>query len=169
MFGKKSVKSNGTAAPRDRPSAGRSTEGAISIIGQGMKIVGDVSTDGTVRIEGRVEGTLRAGKGVVLGKEGVILGDIVTQDAVIAGRVEGRVIAEGRLELQATCTISGEIRARAQHLQLEEGARFNGQIQMADDAESASHGADQHTEYTPDHAGGRVAEGEGEYVPERQP
>jgi cytoskeletal protein CcmA (bactofilin family) len=59
-------------------------------------------------------------------------GDIYTQDAVIGGRVRGSVVAESRLELQATCDIEGVVHARAQHLHLEEGARFNGQIQMLD-------------------------------------
>jgi cytoskeletal protein CcmA (bactofilin family) len=41
-------------------------------------------------------------------------------------------VAESRLELQATCDIEGVVHARAQHLHLEEGARFNGQVQMLD-------------------------------------
>lgn len=121
---------------RERVSAAlgvASADGAISIIGAGMRIVGDLVTDGTVRVEGRVEGTIRAGKAVVLGKGGEVIGDVFTQDAVIGGRVEGRVVAESRLELQSTSEISGEIRARTAHLQLDEGARFNGQIQMLDE------------------------------------
>ena len=136
MFGKKTDRQNGGAVARDRSTTGpKAADGAISIIGQGMQITGDVVTEGTVRVEGRIEGTLRAGKGVVLGKEGEVVGDIFTQDAVIGGRVQGRVVAESRLELQATCEIHGEIRARAQHLQLDEGARFNGQIHMLDEQE----------------------------------
>ncbi len=133
MFGNKSERG---AVARERVSAAlgvAAADGAISIIGSGMRIVGDVVTDGTVRVEGRIEGTIRAGKAVVVGKEGVVVGDIITQDAVIGGRVEGRVVAESRLELQGTSEISGEIRARAQHLQLDEGARFNGQIQMIEE------------------------------------
>jgi len=110
-----------------------SADGAISIIASGMRIVGDLVTDGTIRVEGRVEGTIRAGKAVVLGKGGEVVGDIFTQDAVIGGRVEGRLVAESRLELQSTSEITGEIRARAAHLQLDEGARFNGQIQMVEE------------------------------------
>ncbi|MDQ3556843.1 MAG: polymer-forming cytoskeletal protein [Gemmatimonadota bacterium] len=110
-----------------------SGEGAISIVGPGMRIVGDVVTDGSVRVEGQIEGTLRAGKGVVIGKGGEVIGDIFTHDAVVGGRVQGTVTAESRLELQSTCEIDGEIHTRAQHLQLDEGARFNGQIRMLDD------------------------------------
>jgi cytoskeletal protein CcmA (bactofilin family) len=61
-----------------------------------------------------------------------VVGDVVTQDAVIGGRVRGTVTAESRLELQATSDIEGVIHARSQHLHLEEGARFNGQVQMLD-------------------------------------
>jgi cytoskeletal protein CcmA (bactofilin family) len=120
--------------PRERGTSQRSTgaESAITIIGPGMQIDGDLLTDGTVRIEGLVRGTIRAGKAVVLGQDGEVLGDIVTQDAVIGGRVTGTVVAESRLELQSSCVVEGEIRAPAEHLKLEEGARFNGQIRMLD-------------------------------------
>ena len=113
-------------------------ENAISIIGPGMHIEGDIVTDGTVRVEGRIKGTVRAGKAVVLGKEAEVIGDIFTQDAVIGGRVTGTVMAESRLELQSTCVVEGTVRARAEHLQLEEGARFNGQIEMVDGREAAA-------------------------------
>ena len=111
-------------------------EGSMSFIGPGMNIIGDLVTDGTVRVEGRIEGTVRAGKAVVIGKGGEVVGDVLTQDAVIGGRVRGTVVAESRLELQASSDIEGQIRARSAHLQLEEGARFNGQIQMLDGSEA---------------------------------
>jgi cytoskeletal protein CcmA (bactofilin family) len=107
-------------------------EAAMSIIGPGMRIVGDIETEGSVHIHGRIEGTVRAAKSVVLGKDGEIVGDLLTQEAVIGGRVDGLVTAENRLELQSTCRIDGRIRARAQHVQLAQGARFNGQIEMID-------------------------------------
>ena len=128
MFKKKDEKT-----ARDRTSApprAASGENAISIIGPGMSIRGDLATDGTVRVEGSIQGTIRAGKAVVLGKDAEVIGDIITQDAVIGGRVRGTVVAESRLELQSTCVVEGEVRSRAEHLQLDEGARFNGQIQM---------------------------------------
>lgn len=106
-------------------------EGVISIIGPGMKVVGDCETEGTLRIEGAVEGTVRAGKAVVVGKDGVVDGDITTQDAVVGGRVTGSIVAESRLELQATCVIEGQVRAR--RIKLEEGGKVNGNVQIGDD------------------------------------
>ena len=127
-FGRKSDSSSGA-------SRAASGEASLSIIGPGMTVVGDLITEGTIRIEGRIQGTVRATRAVVVHKDGSVDGDIITQDAVVAGRVRGTVVAETRLELQATCDIEGQIRAPLQHLQLEEGARFNGQIQMMDGSE----------------------------------
>lgn len=119
---------------REKPSRHVPTaENEVSIIGPAMHIVGDLMTEGTVRIEGRIEGTVRAARAVVLGKDGEVVGDIVAQDVIIGGRVAGTVQAENRLELQSTAVIEGEIRARAQHLQLDEGARFNGSVRMLED------------------------------------
>lgn len=129
MF-KKSEAKTSEARPRPQPSRSTTGESAISIIGPGMHIRGDLHTDGTVRVEGNIEGTIRAGKSVILGKEGRVVGDIITQDAVIGGHLNGSIIAESRLELQSTCVVDGEIRARAEHLKLDEGAQFNGAIQM---------------------------------------
>ncbi|HUF76560.1 MAG TPA: polymer-forming cytoskeletal protein [Longimicrobiales bacterium] len=102
----------------------------ISIIGPGMKVIGDCHTDGTIRVEGTVEGSVNAAKAVVIGKQGVVRGNVVTQDAVISGRVEGSLVAESRLELQATCQIEGEVKTR--RMQLEEGAVLNGTVQMGE-------------------------------------
>ena len=115
---------------RDRGGNGAPPESVISIIGPGMRVVGDCETDGTIRIEGIVEGSVRAGKAVVVGRDGVVSGDIATQDAVISGTVNGTLVADSRLELQATSRIEGDVRAR--RLQLEEGAIFNGTVHMGE-------------------------------------
>ena len=74
---------------RERNHEGAAPETVISIIGPGMKVVGDCQTDGTIRVEGSVEGSIRAGKAVVVGKEGRVDGDIVTQDAVMKSKAKG--------------------------------------------------------------------------------
>ncbi len=113
-----------------REGVGTPPEAVISIIGPGMKVVGDCITDGTVRVEGTVEGSVKAGKAVVVGKQGAVIGDVQTQDAVISGRVTGTLVAESRLELQATCQIDGDVRTR--RMQLEEGALLNGTVHMSE-------------------------------------
>ena len=115
---------------KERQSQGSPPDSVISIIGPGMKVVGDCTSDGTIRVEGTVEGSIRAGKAVVVGKNGFVDGDVVTQDAVVSGRVRGTLTAESRLELQTTCQIDGQVVAR--RMQLEEGAILNGTVQMGE-------------------------------------
>jgi cytoskeletal protein CcmA (bactofilin family) len=129
MFGRKPQNPMGDMA-KDGNGSQQPRDNVISIIGPGMRVIGDCETDGTLRIEGTVEGTVRAGKAVVIGKDGEVKGDVFTQDAIIGGRVTGSVVAESRLELQATSIIDGEIRAR--RIKLDEGGRINGTVQTGD-------------------------------------
>ncbi|HSJ24522.1 MAG TPA: polymer-forming cytoskeletal protein [Longimicrobiales bacterium] len=115
---------------KESPKEQQARDNVISIIGPGMRVKGDCETDGTLRIEGHVEGTVRAGKAVVIGKDGSVQGDVLTQDAIVGGRVTGAIVAESRLELQATCVVEGEIRSR--RIKLDEGGRVNGTVQTGE-------------------------------------
>jgi len=105
-----------------------------------MTIFGDVKCDGTVRVEGKIEGSIKATKSVVVGKHGHITGDIETQDVVVAGTVVGTVAGASRVELQETCKIEGDIRSR--RVKLDEGGQIEGRLHMtakaADEKPTAS-------------------------------
>src|SRR3989442_3388533 len=64
------------------------TETGLSIIGTGMRVVGDITAEGVVKIEGTVVGTVRAGRQVLVGKGGEVEGDVISREAIIGG--EGR-------------------------------------------------------------------------------
>ncbi len=121
---------------KNRTDAPKELGDVVSIIGPGMKIVGDCSSDGTIRVEGKVEGSVNAGKSVVVGKDGVVKGDISTQDAIIAGTVDGSVTAESRVELQASCRVQGDIRSR--RVKLDEGGQVDGELHMGASATTRS-------------------------------
>jgi cytoskeletal protein CcmA (bactofilin family) len=113
---------------RSEPPA-RELSDVVSVIGPGMEIVGDIKCDGTVRVEGKVEGSIKATKSVVVGKGGTITGDIETQDVVIAGTVAGTVVGASRVELQETCRVEGDIKSR--RIKLDEGGSVEGRLHMA--------------------------------------
>jgi cytoskeletal protein CcmA (bactofilin family) len=136
LFNRGTPERNETMAKNDEFTPQAPRDAVISIIGPGMRVVGDCETDGTLRIEGRVEGTVRANKAVVVGKDGTVEGDVLTQDAIIGGRVSGKIVAESRLELQATCSIEGEIRAK--RIKLDEGGQVNGSVFIGDVKASTS-------------------------------
>ena len=121
---------------KNKPPSNTPPEAVISIIGAGMTIEGDSDTDGSLRVEGTILGNVRARKSVVIGKDGLVDGSIYTQDAVIAGRVSGGIHAVSRLELQKTSEVLGEI--EAPRMQVEEGAKVQGQVAVGESALEAS-------------------------------
>ena len=81
-------------------NAGREGVPGLSIIGAGMRVVGDISADGVVKIEGSVNGTVRAAKQVLVARGGEVEGDVVSREAIIGGEVRGAIYAEERVELR---------------------------------------------------------------------
>jgi cytoskeletal protein CcmA (bactofilin family) len=105
-----------------------SRDGNLSIVAQGMRVIGEVTCDGVVKIEGVVEGTVRAERQVLVAKDGIIEGDVYTREAVIGGRVIGSVFADERVEVQPGSTVRGDI--VTQRLVVQEGGEVNGNVQM---------------------------------------
>ena len=119
---------------------GGNGEGTLSIIAGGMRVIGDIETEGVIKIEGRVEGSIRAGRQVLIGRQGEVKGDITTREAVIGGKVQGTVSASERLEVQATSTIVGDINTKS--IAVAEGGRINGTVRIADVSEVGQRGSD---------------------------
>ncbi|MEP6692061.1 MAG: polymer-forming cytoskeletal protein, partial [Gemmatimonadaceae bacterium] len=115
---------NGTADARTSGQTGR--EPSLSIIAAGMIITGDIETDGVVKIEGRVDGAIKAARQVLVGRQGEVHGDITTREAVVGGTVHGTINAAERLEVQSTSLIVGDINTRA--IAVVEGGRISGSV-----------------------------------------
>ena len=90
-------------------NAGEKGVPGLSIIGAGMRVVGDISADGVVKIEGSVNGTVRAAKQVLVARGGEVEGDVVSKEAIIGGEVRGAIYAEERLELQTASVVHGDV------------------------------------------------------------
>ncbi len=100
----------------------------FSIIASDMTVIGDLETDGVVRVEGRVRGTVRVGAQVLVTAGAVIEGDLHTQEAVVAGQVSGTIVARERVELQATAVVTGDI--HTPRIAIVEGAKVTGEVKM---------------------------------------
>ena len=111
-----------------RPAA--NGEAALSLVGVGMRIIGDIESNGVIKIEGTVEGCIRGARQVLLGRQGEITGDVHARDVVIGGRVEGNVFASERVEVQGTSSVAGDIHTKS--IVVLEGARINGTVKMDD-------------------------------------
>src|SRR5438034_3916456 len=114
----------------EKQHSGRDPEASLSIIGTGLRVEGDLSSDGVVKVEGTVVGTVRATRQVLVAKGGVVEGDIVTDEAIIGGEVRGGIGAQERVELQATSVVHGDITTK--RLFVQECGEINCVIRMGE-------------------------------------
>jgi len=105
-------------------------EGALSIVASDLKIVGELHSDGVVKVDGVVEGNVRADRQVLVSKGGEVKGDIRSQEVVIGGRVIGSVYVGGRVEIQSTAVVHGDI--ATPRILVHEGGEVNGCVHMGD-------------------------------------
>lgn len=104
-----------------------------SVVGKGTKIEGKMHIPGSLRVEGRVEGEIKAGGDVFIGEEGLVIANIQARNVVIAGEVQGNVDAVEKLEIVPTGKLFGDIKIAK--LIIEDGATFKGKSEARKGAE----------------------------------
>jgi cytoskeletal protein CcmA (bactofilin family) len=102
--------------------------GSVNLIGNGTKIIGDISSQGDVRIDGHLAGNISTSGKFVLGPNGVVDGNVNSNYADLSGEVKGKVNIGEMLSLKGTAKINGDIVTGK--LTIESGAVFNGTCNM---------------------------------------
>ncbi len=100
----------------------------LNRIVEGTSIVGDIVSDSNIRIDGKLKGTVVTKGRLVIGKNGLIEGEVVCNDADIEGGLKGTIKANGLLSLKATSKLEGDILTGK--LAIEPGASFSGSCSM---------------------------------------
>jgi cytoskeletal protein CcmA (bactofilin family) len=110
----------------------------INLISSGTDINGDIISNGDIRVDGSVTGTLSTKGKVVIGPTGKIKGEIICKNSEISGTIEGRVTISQLLNLKSSCRIVGDI--FTSKLSIEPGAKFSGNCKMneSDNGETAA-------------------------------
>lgn len=101
----------------------------LNIINAGTYLEGSLETKGSVQINGKVKGIVRAADEVRVGRSGEIVGEVYAKSARIAGKIEGNVFIEQKLTLEETSSLNGNLAAGK--LIIDEGAIFNGKSDMS--------------------------------------
>ena len=96
----------------------------INRISEGTTIVGSISATGDLRVDGRVEGTIKATGKVVIGNTGYIKGDITASTLDMMGYVEGHVIVSDTVVMKSSAAVDGNV--VTDKLLVESGARLIG-------------------------------------------
>tara|TARA_B100000508_G_C11465744_1_gene282335 strand:- start:24854 stop:25261 length:408 start_codon:yes stop_codon:yes gene_type:complete len=97
-------------------------------IAGGTKISGDIDTNGDIRIDGELIGTITSAGKVVIGETGKVEGEILCQNSNVSGSLKGKIQVKELLSLQATARINGDIETGK--LSIEPGANFTGNCNM---------------------------------------
>ena len=100
----------------------------INTIGSGTIVTGDIESKGDIRVDGILKGTVNTSGKVVLGKEGIIEGDVSCNNADIAGIVNAKITVTQLLLLKSTAKLNGDIVTNK--LSIEPGASFTGSCSM---------------------------------------
>ena len=96
----------------------------LSFFGAEVIISGDLATDAQLHVDGRIDGNVRCAQ-LIQGADGIISGNIVADEARLAGTVEGTVSA-ATLNVEATARILGDIAYDT--IAIEAGARIEGRL-----------------------------------------
>jgi cytoskeletal protein CcmA (bactofilin family) len=103
-----------------------SSNAGYSVLDAQLTVRGDIETVGTLRVDGRLEGSILRADIVVLGLGSAVVGDINAREVIVGGTVNGNVSATSRAELQPTAVVTGNIEAGA--IMIHEGGAVQGRL-----------------------------------------
>ena len=101
---------------------------SVNIIGAGTSIEGDITTNGDMRIDGSLTGTINVKGKLVVGPSGMVEGEIICQNADISGTIKGKIGVAELLSLKASAKLTGDIITNK--IAIEPGAAFSGSCSM---------------------------------------
>ena len=115
-------------------------ENASARIGRTIVISGEVKGSEDLILDGRVEGIVNLAESrLTIGPNADIAADLTARDVLIQGKVQGNIVASGRVELRAGCNLQGDIRAL--RLAIEDNALFRGKVDLTQGVSKTSEAA----------------------------
>ena len=107
------------------------TKGKVeTILGNGTVIEGDLFTKGSLRIDGKVKGVIKAEGDLYIGESGILHTKIEARNVIVAGTVNGNIMATEKIEILPSGKLTGDIQTKI--IKIEEGASFTGESRPLD-------------------------------------
>ena len=100
----------------------------FNVLNEGTTVSGDIESNGDIRIDGTLRGKVSTKSKLVLGKSGVIEGDVFATCCDVNGKVEGNIYVKDVLYVKNTGLVNGDIQTGK--LVVESGGKFNGKCSM---------------------------------------
>jgi cytoskeletal protein CcmA (bactofilin family) len=152
MWKKTDEQSEPVNNPVSSPTSHRQPVGEQAVIGPSLIVKGDVQGEEDLVIQGQVEGKVVLKKNsITVGKNGRVKADLYGKVIVVEGNLQGNLFGEEKIVVRKSGDIKGNL--MAPRINLEEGARFKGSIDMegseAADKQRPLPGASTETKGTP--------------------
>jgi cytoskeletal protein CcmA (bactofilin family) len=107
-----------------------------TVFGRSMKIVGEVSSDEELYLDGDLDGKLNLRNRLTIGPNSKVNANIKAQEIIVFGNVKGNVESESRVSLRTGASIVGDIKTAG--IVIEDGAYFKGGIDISKNGEAKS-------------------------------
>ena len=104
------------------------THDVSAFVGEGVEFKGVISYEGTVRIDGQLEGEIYTGGTLIIGRGAVIDAKVEAGTIVCQGHIVGDIVAKERIQLLSPAVLNGSVRTPT--ISMEEGVLFNGTCKM---------------------------------------
>lgn len=107
---------------------GEERAGGFTYLGRNAFLKGVVRFEGTVQIDGRIEGEVHSRGTLILGEQAVVKGLVTADTLICSGKIKGTVTANEKVELRKPALLVGE--ARTPSITVEDGAHLQGRCDM---------------------------------------
>ena len=111
-----------------QPDGSSESVHSSGLLSRGVSIKGSVKFQSELLIDGNVEGTIDSTGVLTIGEHASIRGNVRANSVRVGGTVQGNIFATQRCELQAGCTLHGDI--EAPRLVVDENATFFGSAKV---------------------------------------
>jgi cytoskeletal protein CcmA (bactofilin family) len=102
---------------------------APTIFGKSMKIIGEVTSDEELYLDGDLDGKLNLRNRLTVGPNSKVNANIKAQEIIVFGTIKGNVESESRVSLRTGASIVGDIKTAG--IVIEDGAYFKGGIDIS--------------------------------------
>ncbi len=99
-----------------------------TVIGHESVVTGTVSTKGSLKVDGVINGGIDQADSVIVGDNGKIMGDITAQMVIVSGEIVGNVHSYISIELMEDAKVKGDIKTT--QISINEGPFFEGNVVM---------------------------------------
>ena len=118
-----------TTDENGQDGVGAQAEDVIAFVGKGVEFKGTITYNGTVRIDGILDGEIHTDGTLLIGEEAVLTARVSAGTVISKGKITGDISAKEKVRLLSPAILNGSVKAPT--LSMEEGVLFNGSIEMA--------------------------------------